>query len=346
MSSAPVYSESFTEQLKKLANENAQGYINPFVTAFGTGLNSGLYHTAKTHGILGFDLGLKVALVSIPDDAMTYDFYVGESLTLPVDPNLGLPNDEITLNPTNIYPDRTTPTVFGENEGRTLDPTGAEQEIIDALTAAGVSAAQITDLQNSGELANMVSNIPSLMTVPGVNLDALPLMVPQVSVGLPMKTEVMLRYFPKVEVSTEIGEVSFLGLGVKHSISQYIPFSGFLVDITGQFAWQQFKVGDILEASNMAFNVHASKRFGFGVSITPYVGLGYETSNLKIDYTIDTGNAGDPLNGEHVSFDIDGDNGVRLTGGVRLGLAVITINADYSIGDYNAASLGVGFTLR
>lgn len=341
----PVESASFTEHLKKLAHENARGYINPFVTAFGTGMNSGLYHTAKIHGWLGFDLGVRFTMTSIPDDAMTYDFYVGETLSLAA-PNLGLPDDELILNPQNIYPDRATPTMFGKNEGRTLIPLGAEDEIIRALQEAGFTPAQIDDLQNSGELNNLVANIPSIMTVPGVNLDVLPLMMPQVSVGLPMKTEVMLRYFPEVEVSEEIGKFKFMGLGVKHSISQYIPLAGFLIDITGQFAWQKLEIGDILEATNMAFNLHASRKLGIGISLTPYVGIGYEISNLKINYTIDTGDPSNPFHGERVSFDLDGDNGVRLTGGVRLGLALITINADYSLGEYNAASLGIGLTLR
>jgi len=44
-----VSAVDFQEQLQQMADENAKGYIGPFSTAFGTAMNSGLYHTAKVH---------------------------------------------------------------------------------------------------------------------------------------------------------------------------------------------------------------------------------------------------------------------------------------------------------
>ena len=100
----------FEEQLKKLVGENAEGYIGPFATAFGTAMNSGLYHTGKVHGLLGFDVGIKMSLVTVSDEDLEYDFFLGE-LDLVV-PGMGLPGDNLTINLNQVYPDRTTPTVL------------------------------------------------------------------------------------------------------------------------------------------------------------------------------------------------------------------------------------------
>lgn len=337
--------EGFQDQLIKLAEDNAKGYIGPFSTAFGTNMNSGLYHSAKTHKFLGFDISVKAAIANVADDDLVYNYIVGDELVIPA-PNLGLPNNELTLNPSNIYPDRETPTVFGDDEGRNLEPIGAEQEIVDALLAAGKTSAEIDLLRQSGELASLVGSVLPLPTVPGINFTTVPLVLPQVSVGLPMKTEVMLRFIPEIKISEEIGKLNFLGIGVKHNLSQYIPIPLFPVDITGQFVWQKFEVGDILESSHTAYNIHASKKFGLGLSLTPYVGIGLESSSLSVDYTVEIDDPNDPNYNEQVTFELEGDNKFRMTGGLRIGLPLTTINVDYSIGEYSVMSAGVGLTLR
>jgi len=341
---------NYGDELKKLGEENAKGYIGPFATAFGTGVNTGLYHTAKVHGWLGFDIGVKISAVKVPDEAKRYQFYVGDELRLNVD-DLSLPNDltEITLDPSNIYPDREVPTVFGESSSRTIAPTGAEEEVVRALRTAGLSEDQIQDLRDSGDLNTIVARISPLHSPVGFDLGTVPVVMPQVSLGLPMKTEVLARFLPETVISKEIGGLSMFGFGVKHSISQYIPLSGFLVDISGQAVYQKLSLGDFVESTHIAFDVHASRKIGVGFSLTPFIGIGYEMSNIKVDYRIEVDDPADPMfdrNGERVSFELDGDNAVRLTGGVRIGLPLVTINADYSWGEYDAASLGVGLTLR
>jgi len=77
----------------------------------------------------------------------------------------------------------------------------------------------------------------------GGNLTAIPMLIPQVLVGLPAGNELMLRIFPKVKISEDIGDLSFWGIGVKHSISQYIPLVP--IDLAVQAVYQQMKAGDI-----------------------------------------------------------------------------------------------------
>jgi len=327
----------FQEQLEKLAEENARGYISPFSTAFGTAMNSGLYHTAKPHGILGFDVSVKMAFVSIPDDALTFEFIMPQ-----------VEYQSIKLDGNIIYPDRENPTVFGSSE---VDSFRTTPESVEAafrqvfIVDSGWTEQRFNNVFPSGNWTTKSDSIPAFQKIPGIDLTTMPFVIPQVSVGLPMSTEVMLRFLPTIDAG-DVGDVDFLGIGVKHCLSQYIPVPLFPVKISGQFVWQKLTIGDLLESRHTAFNIHASKTFGLGVTITPYVGLGMESSNLKVDYTIETGNPLNPLEGQHVSFDLNGDNSFRMALGARVGLPFVTLNVDYNVGEYSTISAGLGITLR
>ena len=73
--------------------------------------------------------------------------------------------------------------------------------------------------------------------------------------------------------------------------------------------------------------------------LTVYGGFGLESSSLDVDYTLESSS-------NAVKFTLDGDNKFRTTVGARLKLAIITINADYNMGEFNTVNFGVGLTLR
>ncbi len=52
--------EDIGEQLKKMAGDYARGYVSPLIQGWTAGLNSGLYHSADLHDVLGFDVQLKI----------------------------------------------------------------------------------------------------------------------------------------------------------------------------------------------------------------------------------------------------------------------------------------------
>jgi len=335
----------FQEELRKLAQENAIGYTTPLATAFGTCMNSGLYHTAKPHKLLGFDISVKPSAALVPDEDKFFNFIVPTAIGVPMDYFQPGSSDTVWLDGNDIWPDRETSTIFGPDSARNIAATGADAELEAGLRAKGFSDAQIAIARAQPQWNQAINNIPAITTVPGLNLDGLPLVLPQVSVGLIFGTEVMVRYLPEIDAG-DIGKVKFWGVGVKHSISQWIPLPLFGIDITGQYVMQQLKVGEILESNHTAMNVQVSRRFGFILlSVTPYAGFGLESSDLKVDYVIE--NSGNPqLDGSHVAFDLDGDNTSRLTVGGRIQLAFLTVNADYSMGAYDSYSAGVGITLR
>ncbi|MGQ9534214.1 MAG: DUF6588 family protein [bacterium] len=50
-----------------------EGYTQPLITSFGTGISTGLFHTARSHKTLGFDIGVRVMYIQIPEFAKYFD---------------------------------------------------------------------------------------------------------------------------------------------------------------------------------------------------------------------------------------------------------------------------------
>jgi hypothetical protein len=169
----------------------------------------------------------------------------------------------------------------------------------------------------------------------GLNLSIVPLFIPQFSFST-MNSEILIRYVPSFKLSDDIGSINLFGIGIAHSLSQYIPL--FPIDIAVQGVYQKFKAGDYLDASALNFNIHASKSF---ILFTIYAGIGYETFSADINYLYKP----PYLNvSEDVSINIKGSNNFRLTAGFKLGLALFDLNIDYSIGSVNVLSAGFGFS--
>jgi hypothetical protein len=172
---------------------------------------------------------------------------------------------------------------------------------------------------------------------PGLSQNAVPLGYPQIAVSL-LGTEVMLRYLPTIDISDQ-NSVSMFGIGVQHEISNYIPLLP--VDVAAQILYSTFKITNLVDVSNFAFNVHASKTFGV---FTPYFGLQLESTKVDITYDIKA----DPNNplltqDQKVTVSINGDNTFRATLGGSLKLAVIVLNLDYNVSSQSLLTGGLTF---
>jgi hypothetical protein len=66
------FSANLIDMIKQMTEDNLKGYTQPLITSFGEATGSGLYHTAATHGLLGFDIGLKGMWVPIPESAKSF----------------------------------------------------------------------------------------------------------------------------------------------------------------------------------------------------------------------------------------------------------------------------------
>ena len=172
---------------------------------------------------------------------------------------------------------------------------------------------------------------------PGFNQNSVPVGYPQIAASF-MGTEVMLRYLPEIDISDQ-NSVSMFGIGVQHEISRYFPLMP--VDVAVQFLYSTFKITNLVDISNIAFNAHASKTFGV---LTSYFGLQLESTSMDLTYDI-TADPNNPLltQSKKVSVSIDGDNTFRATLGASLKLSVIVLNLDYNISSQSLLTGGLTF---
>lgn len=177
-----------------------------------------------------------------------------------------------------------------------------------------------------------------ITTPPGLDVQKIPMAMPQITLSL-LGTEALIRFIPDIDVGGK--KLGLLGIGVKHSISRYIPLIP--VDVAVQVLYNKFKITDLMDVKNFAFNAHASKTLGI---LTPYFGLQFESTKMDLTYEI----KGDPLSGDpslrqdrKVSLTLDGDNSFRAVLGASLKLTVIVINADVSLGSQTVLGGGLSF---
>lgn len=53
--------------------EYLKGYMQPFVTAFGTGMAGAMYHRASAKGFPRFDAGISAVYISVPDEGLKFE---------------------------------------------------------------------------------------------------------------------------------------------------------------------------------------------------------------------------------------------------------------------------------
>ena len=162
-----------------------EGYFTPAVNAFGATLNGGWYNTAKCHKLGGFDLTLTINTALIPDVDKTFNL-----------------ND---YNLTGEYnPDESlVPTVAGERE-------------------EGTEISYIAEVDVPGEGTRMIP-LASFNAPQGAGLGFLPAPMIQVGLGLIKETEIIGRFLPAIKAGHGDYKVGMWGIGVKHSIKQWIP---------------------------------------------------------------------------------------------------------------------------
>jgi hypothetical protein len=294
-----LFAESIEEKLQAFGKENGKEYIQPFCTALGTDLNTGLYGTAKTLGTLHFGITINTSFASVPSEDKTF--------------TAKRPDIEDPLNP-------------GEQIYLYNEPT------VKSATCFGETGGTFTSTSDTGN---------DLILPDGANTPVVPFAMPQVSLGLPFGNEIMLRWLPQYEISSDIGKIGFFGIGLKHDIDQYIPLCP--VSLAAQAVYQQMKLGDIVKIKDFALNAEVSKTF---LMLTLYGGLQYEHTTLHAAYTIPEATYGDVTTpATKIAFDIDGDNSFRGTAGLRLRLLIFNINLDYSLSKYPVFNLGLGASI-
>ncbi|MEA2106756.1 MAG: DUF6588 family protein [Bacteroidota bacterium] len=163
-----------------------EAYISPYANGMGAGLSAGWYNTAKSHKLGGFDVTVTLNTAIIPSANKTFDptlLGIGEGSSL-------ISRVE--------FADNQSPTAAGKKE------TGSQVTYYLLLPIAGET-----------ELASF--NLPK-----GSGFGYIPTPMIQLGLGTVKETDLIVRYSPELSIGSG-GKVGLWGVGVKHSIKQWIP---------------------------------------------------------------------------------------------------------------------------
>lgn len=185
------------------ANKLLEAYVSPFGESFGVNMNSGWTNTANTLKPGRFEIKLVTNAAFVPVNNRTYNLDAlgfGEPVTR------SLYGEEATEQW--VYTDPVAPTIFGSG-----DETATIRKTLTYTDPA-------TGMENTETIAEFP--LPQGL---GIHINPLPI-IPQVSVGLPFGSEIMLRFLPSVTLGEDQDAFEFQGLwgvGLKHDIKQWIP---------------------------------------------------------------------------------------------------------------------------
>lgn len=302
-----------------LGRENASmfthAYLKPYGEMLGKTLNGGWYNSADVHKVAGFNFTVGVNMAMVPGSAKSFD----------VGPLVENMEGAYTLKDPNVY---MTPSVAGAMEVR---PT----------------------IQFNGT---------DVLTMPnGSGFDKFPMPMIQLGVGLPFHTEIGARFIPGFKAS-DAGKVSLLGFMVKHSIKEYVPFISRVPFLSSSvmFGYTNFastvavpyepqEMGQELKISSNAYTT----RFLLGVNVpfvAVYTGLGYGWTNsdfgLKGVYKVDWDEVPEPKEVENPFSVAYKTSGFDANAGVRFRLGIIALHGEYTIGDYQMVTVGLGISFR
>ena len=352
-----AFGQSLEENLGSMLSENATLYLQPVGDAFGAAMNSGWYHRSRVHKMLGFDISAKAMIAAVPDEGQFFNFVLNENLmTFPLGDlvaSQGVTINDIELSFDDIYyeTETRTPTFFGPADSAGLLEIGDDHLIALFEThlynelEPQVGAIIANQLIASADIPSYVHDMEDLPLPPGIGLPALPLVMPQIALGLPMGIELTVRGFPEQEIP-DIGMFSMYGGGARLNIDQFIPIPLFPIDITAGAFYSQMKIGDILESTNASVGLQVGKSISllfFGVGV--YVDAAYEMSSLSIGYDVDEALG---IENNRIQFDMETDPGLRLGGGLHLTIIPLTyFNVHVSQTPNNqVVTAGFGITFR
>lgn len=304
--------QSVTERLTTLAGENAVLYLHPVASGLGAGLNSGFFESAGRDDGIHVRVGLQFSGSLIPETASTFE---------PVLPDTFTYGDRTYRDPYVIQGDRTTtPTAAGEGDGVVLEPSAELEQ----------------DIRDAGEdPADFQVAFPG-----GVDLPAVPLAMGEASVQLPTGSGLMVRFLPELDLSDEVGPISAYGFGVRQSVSTFLENAP--LDVAVAAAYQTLSLGGVLDASGRSADLIVSKDLDV---ITVFASGGVEGSSVDVEYTFDnpTNLPGQPVDGETITYEEDGENTSRFTGGVHVNVFLARLSVSYTNSAYDVLQARLSF---
>ena len=228
------------------------------------------------------------------------------------------------------------------------------------------------------------TTLASYTAPPGTGWKIIPVPTAQIGIGLPFGTELKVRYIPKLKIKN--GDISLWGVGVVHSLLQYLPGNKLLPFDVSLFGGYTKLTGNIptnlqpgtpqayttpyvattsFNNQNLNMNVSAlnvSLLASLNVPVlTVYGGIGYCKTKTEMAFSgnfptpgfvatpsphSEYNNSGVITGDKFGKMSIENFSGMRANIGIRIKMAVITIHADYTKAQYNVFSTGLGISFR
>ncbi len=271
---------------------NSIPYLEPMVEAVNATSNASFYHSAYVpkNDTLYFRFGVHGMMGFVRDDQKWY------KATIPTEQS-NITNEadfiynqiktifKTGLETGNIVPPERSPTVLGYGIDTFYIPVAYLQQEMQKNPYYNL----LPDTTKK-TIDNALGNLPNALSLPpGGNIDRIMAAIPQLEIGALYGTELLIRFIPPIELDTTIGDFSFWGIGIKHSISQY--FDDPALDIAAQIVYQGTTLENVVGVTSSRLkssatiwnaNVHASKRFDW---FTAFSGISVDNLSIQADYT-------------------------------------------------------------
>lgn len=220
----------------------------------------------------------------------------------------------------------------------------------DGITPTFVGNGEGEEMTFNNEMENVHFKMPS-----GIKLKIFPLPILQAGVGLIKDTEIDARFIPQQKIGS-LGEISLLGIGIKHDLLQWVPAINILpIDLAVQAGYTNLNTAfDIqdqkieLDIKSTTFNLVLSKKI---LMITAHASAGYSSSNTTFnvegEYDIGIGDDVITLDAESLTkLKFESSNEFKTNIGIRFKLALIALQANHTFAKYPVTTVGIGLSLR
>lgn len=326
--------QELEETLTKLSGDAVSSYVAPLISAFGSNLNSGWVNGSPSSKLMGVDVEIKFVGIGsfFSDDAKTFNaagsFRFTESQV------------ELILN--NSGYTSASPGYTAMKNEMLLKEFGVK---ISGATVVGKKDDHIK-IEFPGQKINGqdVGKYELDLGVGGVaaDLPLLPSGAIQLGLGTVYGTTLGIRYLPSIDIP-DIGKFSYWGLGAMHNPAGYLSQMDMIpVDLSAAFFYQNLTIGDLFESSATQFGVYASKTFGAGVSVTPYLGLTMESSTTTVSYNYEFDTPAGPQKSK-LALELEGENAFGVTIGSKFSFGFFNLFVDYKMASTSTVAGGMSF---
>ncbi len=322
----PQPGQDLSFQLLKAGPQNAAAYLRPMIDGFTADLNSALFHSAHTYHFLGFGLSLRHISTQPADGDKLFAYTTPPSLDIR----------------TPFTPSGITHLVRG---------TDYDAVVGDAATVAGdIQDRAVRMSPHSPSYAAYTTShggSDALLRIPrGYSSPSIPLLVPQLTAGLPLGFEAMVRFLPTMKALEvgDAGKCSYLGYGARYDLGQWLPFLPISLAIHYTSQTMKFKSEserDVFTVKGSAYGVEVGRALWF---LTVYAAWQSETSSLTLHQVNGTYQTVDGLDNPFTIPEqtFAGRNSSRVMLGAGLQLLIVHVHAEYSVAPVPVIALSLG----